>query len=101
MSDFEAIDRGQRAEAALREFFDPAFFAVIREWEQRIGDVAADTPWDVQRITKLAAAVKVAHAARNMIREIVTEGEVAVEELKRTRRLESIPVEKRKVLGLL
>jgi uncharacterized membrane protein (UPF0127 family) len=99
-SDFERIDRGQRAEAALKEFLDPAFDVIIADYTRRVMSIAAETPWETAKITKLSAAVKIAETARQQIRELVADGFVAGESLKQMRQMERLTTEQRKWLAV-
>ena len=97
---FERIERGQRAEAALKEFLDPAFDVVIADYMGRLTQIAAETPWDTGKIVKLAAAAKIAEAVRVQVKGLVADGELATQDLKRGRQIEGLSTERRKLLGI-
>ena len=93
-------DRGNRAEQALTEFLDPAFEVVIGEYMKRLAEIAAKEPWETGKISKLAVAARIAEEVRGQILAVVLDGKEATESIKRTRQIEQIPVERRKILGI-
>lgn len=90
--------RGERARAALAEFLDPAFDVVIGDYMLRLTQIASETPWESDKITKLASAAKIAEQVRAQIRAVVADGEVAVADIKRAREIEKLPTARRKFI---
>ena len=87
------------AERALVDHLRPAFEAVTDLYAQRLKDVAVQEPWAADKLRALALAQQIAEAVRGQIEAKVTGGDVAENELRRLRKIESMSPERRKVLG--
>lgn len=93
--------RGLRADAAMKEFLGPAFDMLSAVYTERMAEVAVAEPWSAGKITKLAVAAKVVEEIRAQIRWVVLDGDAAATEIKRQRKIENMPEERRKILGLM
>lgn len=94
------IDRANRAEAALKEL-DPVFEAIIDTYMRRQREIARSEPWAAQKMSNLAVAANIAEDVRNAIRSMVTDGDIAREELKRSRHIEEMSPERRRYADML
>lgn len=101
MNEAERQARGLRADAALKEFLGPAFDMIEQVYIERMAEVAAAEPWATGKISKLAIAYKVAQEVRGQIKWVALDGEAAAAEIRRQRKIEAIPEERRRLLGLL
>lgn len=101
MNEGERAQRGLRAEAALKEFLSPAFGVAYAEYMARMAEIAAAQPWETAKISKLATAARVVREVEAQIISLVRDGEAARAEMTRQRKIESIPEERRKLLGLI
>lgn len=93
------VNRAGEAESALKQL-DPAFEAVISLYMKRMTEIASKEPWEGRKITSLAVAAKIAEEVRDFIKAIALDGPVAMDELKRLRKIEAMTPERRKVLGI-
>lgn len=100
MTPNEAADEGARARKALDEFLTPAFDAVIADYVARLTELASTEPGQVDRISKLAIAVKVARNVKGQIEAIVQSGGLAEAGIKRARQIEQLSPERKKFLGI-
>lgn len=101
MTNAERIARAERAKAALDEFLAPAMEHVMTDYNRRIIEIAAETPWKTEPISKLAQAFKIVRTVEAHLQALVMDGELARQDMSYAAQIERIPVEKRKVLGLL
>lgn len=96
----EREERGRRAEKALQEFLTPAIEVAVSDYIARMTEIAATTPWEANKIAKLAAAVKIARAVHAQIVSLVADGQVAASERQRARQIEGLSTERRRLLGI-
>ncbi len=101
MTEFERIDRAKRAQAALDEFLKPAIDALLVEYTQAMVSIATKEPWEANKITKLAQAVKIADRVQLHIGLLVRDGEAATADMKRGNDIAKLNTEQRKWLERL
>ncbi len=89
----------QQAKAAMDRWLGPAFEFVEAAYMNRMTEIAATEPWEDKKLRALASAVKIAREVRAQIEQVVNDGPVAQSDNQRARQIESIPLEKRKMLG--
>lgn len=97
VSDAERIARGLRAEAALKEFLNPAFDFVIAEYMRKLTSIASEQPWEAAKITKLAMAAKIAEEVRQQVQGLVADGQVAAASRQQAEAVARLPVERRRI----
>lgn len=95
----ERITEAARARQAL-DFLDQAFVTVLKSYSDRMMDIAAEKPWEAEKITKLAMALKIARSVRSQIEGIALDGKVAESEMAYSAQIERIPAHKRSILGI-
>jgi hypothetical protein len=100
LSDPQKIERARRAEMALNEFLDPAFELVADIYAQRLEDIASATPWEANKITALANALRIAKEVRGQIQMLVTDGAVAKSKVDFAKRVENLSPAKRRLLNI-
>lgn len=84
MTPSDRMARGERAKAAMAEFFGPAFEHVEQEYAERMIATAASTdPRAPEVIARLANGVKAARVVRGQIEAFIMDGKMAEEEAKR------------------
>lgn len=99
MTEYERIDRANRARQALDEFLEPALDALLVEYTRKLVEVSTDEPWESGKISKLAQAMKVTDRVKQHIRALVTDGDAATASLKHAQDIAKLPVERRKWLA--
>ena len=100
MTDAERIAEAERAAMALDAYLGPAFTYVEQAYLDKLTNLAAEAPWEAERITKLATALKIARTVRAQIEAIARDGQVVAERMDYARQIEKIPAHKRSILGL-
>lgn len=101
MTPSERISRADRAQAAMDEFFAPAFELVEKEWaEKMIAAAASSDPRAPEIIMRLANGVKAARTVRKQIEAHIADGTLAEAEIKRSAQLARMSDHKRSVVGV-
>lgn len=100
MTPHDRLSEANNAKAALDKYLAPAFTVVEATYARRLTDLAAEKPWEAEKITKLATALKIARSVRAQIEAIVADGKVAESEIAYAAQIERIPTHKRNILGL-
>lgn len=100
MTPEERYSEAQAAQAALDRFLGPAFAVVEAEYTEKLTQLAAETPWETDRIRKLAAAIKIARAVRGQVEAIISDGKAAAADMQRAKQLSELSDHKRKILGI-
>lgn len=101
LSEGQRIERGRRAQLTLEEFLDPAFGLVIAAYAARVEELASTQPWEAQKITTLANAIRIAKQVRGQIMAIVHEGENARQQKDRAAEIEKLSPAKRRFLNMV
>lgn len=92
---------GQQAERAMEQFLAPAFDAVAAAYTSRLSEIAASEPWASDKIVKLALANRVLREVRNQIEAVIAAGDVAKADRAHADKIAAIPIERRKLMGML
>lgn len=100
MTPSDRIDRAERAQNAMTEFFGPAFEVAELEYQTRLMDTCRRRPWAWWQIIRLAIMLRYTRQARLNIVALIADGKMAESERERVVQLNKISPEKRKVLGL-
>lgn len=95
----DRIAAGNKAQAALDALSD-AFQAVEASYTTRLTEIAAEKPWETEKIAKLATAFKISRTVRAQIEAIVADGKLALDGQRFAAQIERIPTHKRNILGL-
>lgn len=95
----DRITTAQEAEHALK-YLDDAFRHVTASYMQRLTQIAASEPWEARKMTNVAMAASIAEQARQWIEAIARDGEVAMADLKRLNKIESMSDARKRVLGI-
>lgn len=101
LTEAQRIERGRRAKMALEEFLDPAFAAVTEAYTSRIEGLASTQPWEAQKITALANAIRIANQVKNQIMGIVHEGENTKAHKDRAEEIEKLSPARRRFLNMV
>jgi hypothetical protein len=99
MTPADRATRGDRARAALREFVDEAFTVAMADYQARLIEIAAEKPWETEKIAKLATAFKIARTVKAQIEALVADGDMAQKDMSRAAQIERIRADKRTILG--
>lgn len=97
----DSIVLGQQAERAMEQFLAPAFDAVAEAYTVRLSDIASTEPWASDKIVKLALANRVLREVRNQIEAVIAAGDVAKADRAHAEKIAAIPIERRKLMGML
>lgn len=97
----DSIVLGQQAERAMEQFIAPAFDAVAAEYTARLSEIASSEPWASDKIVKLALANRVLREVRNQIEAVIAAGNVARADRAHAEKIAAIPIERRKLMGML
>lgn len=100
MTDHDRITNGARAKAAMDEFLGPAFEHVEAAYAHRLTEIAAEKPWETDKIVKLATALKIARTVRAQIEGIIASGKAAEADQRYAAQIERISAHKRSILGI-
>lgn len=100
MSDAERIERARQAKLALSTFLDPAFEQLVEVYHNRIADICASTPWEANKISALANAIRIAQEVRSQIATIIADGDVANAGRARADRVEKLTPTRRRLLNI-
>lgn len=92
---------GQQAERAMEQFLAPAFDAVAKAYTERLSDIASSEPWASDKIVKLALANRVLREVRNQIEALIAAGDVARAGKAHAEKIAAIPIERRRLMGML
>jgi len=95
-NDAAAVVDGEQAKMALERWLGPAYDHVIGVYRDRLEAIAAAEPWATDKIAKVAVAIKIAQESRKQIEMVVHQGEVALASQRERRKIEELPVHKRK-----
>lgn len=96
MTPEERMARGLAADKALDQFLSPAFDFVLAEYTRKLTEIAAEQPWETDKIRKLAAGIKIAGTVREQIVALVRDGDAAHSERKRADQLANLSDTKRR-----
>ena len=96
----DRLAAAERAEQALSEYLRPAFQTVEAAYVDKLTNLAAETPWETDKITKLAMALKIMRTAQAQIEALATGGAAIEAQMDYARQIEKIPAHKRSILGL-
>lgn len=97
----DPIVLGQQAERAMEQFLAPAFDAVAAAYTDRLSGIASSEPWASDKIVKLALANRVLREVRNQIEAVIAAGNVASAKKAHAKKIEEIPIERRRLMGML
>jgi hypothetical protein len=100
MTNEQKIEHARQAALALSSFLDPAFEEVIETYHNRIASICATTPWEANKISALANAIRIAQEVRGQIAAIVAGGEVAKSGKARAEAIEELSPVKRRLLRI-
>lgn len=100
MTPEQQLFEAQAAKAALDAYLGPAFDVVEANYLKRLTELAAESPSETDRISKLAMAIKISRSVRAQIEAIALAGPDAEAKLDRARQIEKISQHKRGILGL-
>lgn len=98
MTPDELTRRGIHAQTAWDEFIGPAVEQMRETYLAALTKLAANEPWEVSKITKLAIAQNVIAAVEDHLRAAMMHGEVAARDQARIRQIESLPDRKKRWL---
>lgn len=101
LTESQRIDRARRAQMALEEFLDPALNAVVEAYAARVEELAATQPWEAQKITALANAIRIAKQVKAQVMAIVYEGENAKRQKDHAAEIEKLSPAKRRFLDMV
>ena len=96
----ERIADAAAAENAMARWLGPAFDAVTDVYRARLQSVASKEPWETAKIAKVAMALTIAAEVRKQIEMVVADGKVAMTTKREREKIEAIPHERRKWLGI-
>lgn len=99
MTPQERIRRAELAKQAL-EFTAPAFDVLTESYIEKIKLIASASPWDADKITALAQAVRVVEVAREQIELLVSDGVEAHAEEDFARKYVEMAASDRRLLGI-
>jgi hypothetical protein len=97
----DPIVLGQQAERAMEQFLAPAFDAVAAAYTDRLSEIASSEPWAADKIVKLALANRVLREVRNQIDALIAAGDVARAGKAQAEKIAAIPIERRRLMGML
>lgn len=92
----ETLARGARARAAMEEFVTPAVEGIRAEYLARLTEIAANEPWNSDKIVKLAIASRVIDAVESHLANAIMAGRVEQQNAERARQIEDLPAHKRR-----
>jgi hypothetical protein len=100
LTDSQRIERARRAQAAIDEFFDPAFEVVAEEYHNRLAAICATEPWSTNKIAALANAGRVAGEVRSQIMALIADGEHAKSKKTRAEKIEGLSPARRRLFSI-
>lgn len=100
MTNEQRIEQARQAALALEHFLDPAFQIVAEEYERRLREICAATPWETNKIAAMANATRIVTEVRNQIAAIVADGDDARAKVDRAKEIENLSPAKRRLLGI-
>ena len=103
MTDRDRAARGHRAAQALDEFVGPAVAAYRATLLARIGDVAVtelNSGARADKLSSLSLALRVADEIEGGIKDMIRDGEYAVEKMSRVEKIERMTPAKRNLLSI-
>lgn len=98
MTKDELLAKGSRAQSAWDEFIGPALESARADYMEALTRVAANEPWQSDKIVKLAMATRVIDLVGSHIQSIVTNGAVEARRADHARQIEDLPAVKRRWL---
>ena len=90
--------RGQRATEALNEFVGPAIEASRAEYMEALTRLAANEPWNSDKIVKLSIAMRVIDKVEEQIKVAMVNGTEAAKQIGRAKQIAELPEAKRRWL---
>jgi len=92
-------ERARQAEQAL-EFVQPAFDTLTQSYLDKIKLIASSTPWEADKITALATALRTVEVAREQIELLITDGKEAQMEMDHARKFVEMSASDRRLIEM-
>jgi hypothetical protein len=96
MTPQQITDRARNAKIAWDEFVGPAIEACRADYMAALTKVAANEPWESDKIVKLAIATRVIDMVESQMRALIQQGADAQKAIDRAAQIANLPARKRK-----
>lgn len=101
MTDQEIFERANRARAAWDEFIEPFIASARADYITGLTDVAANEPWQSDKIVKLAIATRVIDKVEEQFHAVMLSGDSVARKAARAEQIAQIPARKRRWADML
>lgn len=99
MTPEQRTERARKAEQAL-EFTKPAFETLTASYLDKIKLISSSTPWEADKITALATALRTVEVAREQIELLIMDGKEAQAEIDYARRFVEMSATDKRLMNI-